>query len=95
MFWALIQGRWGTSGCVKHGFQLRGWVLWDPSGHSVGMDKATTDAVDRRGGRRPSRQTSFNTGLVWILPDGSQDHCGMEAVEDGQGQRAAQEDSPW
>ena len=70
---------------MKHGFQFGGCVVRDPVGHSIGMDKATTDAVDRRGGRRPTWQTSFNTGLVGILPDGSQDHCGMEAMEDGQG----------
>lgn len=70
---------------MKHGFQLRGCVVGDPTGHSIGMDKAAADAVDRRGGRRPTRQTSFNTGLVGILPDGSQYHCGMESMEDSQG----------
>lgn len=44
------------------------------------VDKAAADAVDRRK-IRPAGQTSFNAGLVGVLPNSRKDHCRMEAVE--------------
>lgn len=57
------------------------------------IDKAAADAVDRRK-IRPAGQTSFNAGLVGVLPNSRKDHSRMEAVEDCQWQCAAEQDGP-